>query len=70
MESAVDVHNGLALVRQSFGLIVREPAALGQAARNVLVLVELGEILRRRDDGNFPILATRGLAHRDQLDAI
>ena len=48
MQSAVDVHDGLALARQGFRLIVGEPAALRQSARNVLVFVDLGEILRAR----------------------
>ena len=62
--------DGFALMGQSLRLFVGEAAALSQAARNVLVLVELREILRGGDDGDLPIQASRGLADGDQLDAI
>ena len=70
VESTIDVDDGFSFVRESFGLIVSETAAFREAAGNIFVLVELGEILRRGDDGDFPIQAARGFAHRDQFDAI
>ena len=70
VQPAVDVDDGLAFARQRLGLFVGEPPALGQAARDVLIFVELRQILRRRNDGNLPIQAAGGLADRDQFDAI
>ncbi len=70
VQAAVDVDDGLAFARQRLGLFVGETPALGQAARDVLIFVKLRQIPRRGDDGNLPIQATRGLADRNDLDAI
>ena len=70
VQAAIDVDDGFALARQGVCGGVVEAAAVSEALRDLLVVIELREIGGRRDDGDFPIEAAGGFADGDQLDAI
>ena len=70
MQPAVQVHDGFAFPRQPVRLIVRESAGLRQPARNIFIPVQIRQVLRRRNHGDFPIQAARRLADVKQLYAI
>jgi len=70
MQAAVDVDDGLAFAGQRLRRFVIQPAAQSQPLGNRLVLVDLRQILGRRNQRDLPIHATRGLAYRNHLDPV
>ena len=49
MQSAVDVHEGLALVREFLRRRVGKPLRVRQPARDLAIAIDLAEVLGRRD---------------------
>ena len=52
VQSAVDPDDGLALLGQGAGVVIRQPLGEGQPPGNVLVPGEVPVVFRRRDDGH------------------
>ena len=50
--------------------VVVQIGGVGQAPGILLDLVQVGEVLRRGDDGDFNVLALGALAHREHLHAV
>uniref|UniRef100_A0A0N5A4K1 LigA n=1 Tax=Parastrongyloides trichosuri TaxID=131310 RepID=A0A0N5A4K1_PARTI len=50
VQAAVDPHYGLAFGGQGAGLVLADALGLGQAPRDLLIAVDVGQVLRRGDD--------------------
>ena len=70
VQAAIDVHDHLGRARQFLRLVVVQIGGVGQSSGNLFGLVQLGQVLRRRDDGDLDVLAFGGLAHGEHLDAV
>ncbi|MNJ31664.1 hypothetical protein D3C77_263080 [compost metagenome] len=70
MQAAVDPDHGLALGGQGAGLGLADALGLGQAARDLLIAVDLGQVLGRGDDGEILRPPFGRLADLDQLHPI
>lgn len=70
VKAAVEPHDGLALLGQRAGLGLGEPLALGELHRDVFVLLQELEILRRRDDRRELGPSFGRLAHLDYLHPV
>src|SRR5262249_12064380 len=70
MQSAIEVNDGFTLAGERPRVFVFESAPERQAARDVLVSIDLREILRRGNQGDLPVEAPCGSTYRDQLDSI
>src|SRR5215831_552014 len=64
------MNDGFAFTRQSARHLIVKPAAISKPARDFLVSIETGKILRRRNNGDFPIRSPRRFPYGDQLDPI
>src|ERR1035441_4644614 len=62
--------NHLGTTSQFSGRIVIQIRSFGKAACDLLLFIELSKILRRRNNRDFNVLAARGLAHGEHLDAV
>ncbi len=70
VQPAADVHERLALARQQVGVGRAQSFGVGELLRDVPVVVELRQILRRRDDGERPGMAGGRDPHVHELDAV
>src|SRR5258708_1192403 len=64
------MNDGFAFACQGLRGVVGESARVGEASRDVFVVVELRGVLRGRDNGDLPVETAGGLADIDQLDAV
>ena len=70
MQSAVDPDHGLALAGQGVRLRIRQALGQRQPAGNVALVIEVLQVLRRRDDRHPDVAALDALAEADQLHPI
>ncbi|MNQ42812.1 hypothetical protein D3C85_565210 [compost metagenome] len=70
VQTAVDPDHGLALGGHGAGFVFGDAFSLGEATRDLLIAVQVGQVLRRRDDGDILGAALGGLADLDQLHPV
>ncbi|MNS72220.1 hypothetical protein D3C72_1056220 [compost metagenome] len=70
VQTAVDPDHGLALGGHGAGLFLVDTLGLGQTTRDLLIAVQVGQVLRRRDDGDILGAALGRLADLDQLHPV
>jgi len=70
MQAAIDMNDGLGLLCECMRLLVGDAARDRQATRDVLIVIQLGEVFRIGDEGDEPVAPLRGLANVDQLDSL
>ena len=70
VQTAVDPDHGLALGGHGAGLFFGDAFSLGEATRDLLIAVQVGQVLRRRDDGDILGAALGRLADLDQLHPV
>ena len=69
VQAAIDPDDGLALFGQRARLLLADAFGEGELARDLLVLRQIPDVLRRRDDGHPLVAAFLGLADALQLHA-
>ena len=70
MQPAIDMNDGFLIVRQLARLGFADAAREGQSARDLLIVVELRQVLGRRNERDIPVAALRRFADLHQLDPL
>ena len=70
VQAAVDVHNRFALARELPRLLVRQAVRVREPLSNLSIVVELVQIIRRRDHRIHVRAALRRLAGLEQPDGL